>query len=136
MIKLELRLRSVFRSIYDLQAAFVFKVPEELQQTPCDFFGFTSKGRAIVIEAKQVKRSSLPVGGEPGLLVHQVRALTQASNCGAISIVVWQHGDDIMCMHWHQASRLAVGRKSIPLMDAMGYKVGDLLAWFNDALQS
>jgi hypothetical protein len=133
-MKLELRLREVFRQLYDQQVAFVFKVPEALQQTPCDFFGWTVKGRAIAIEAKQVTRNALPIGSSNGLAPHQVLALRQASECGAHSILVWQHGEKIMPMHWYQAVGLFEGRKSIPLSAAM--PTDDLLKWFTIALQS
>lgn len=135
-MKLEITLRRIFEVIYDYQTAFIFKVPEALRQTPCDFFGHTAGGRAILIEAKQVTRDSLPIGASPGLAPHQVLALKQASACGAHSIIVWQHGEMIMPMHWFQAARLFEGRKSIPLKMAQGHRTEDLFGWFDYALRS
>jgi hypothetical protein len=134
-VKLELRLRDVFRQLYDQQVAFVFKVPEALQQTPCDFFGHTRAGRAILIEAKQVKRSCLPVGGSPGLAPHQWLALRQASACGAHSFVVWQNGDLIVPMDFASAATASSGRKSIPWEWAKNMAC-DPLRWFEDRLRS
>jgi penicillin-binding protein-related factor A (putative recombinase) len=135
-MKLELRLREVFRQLYDQQVAFVFKVPEALQQTPCDFFGFTVSGRAILIEAKQVTRDRLPLGTSNGLAPHQVTALQQASACGAFSIVVWQHEDMIMPLHWREVVSLSEGMKSIPLKRAQAHRTYSLLDWFAVALRS
>jgi hypothetical protein len=36
--KLELLLRKAGRELADYQVARIFKVPEEMSQTPCDFF--------------------------------------------------------------------------------------------------
>lgn len=136
MQKLELTLRKVFRELYDWQVAFIFKCPEAMHQTPVDFFGHTAAGRAILIEAKEVNRESLPVGIKPGLLPHQVLALRQASDCGCHSIVVWQHGEMIMPIYWHHFVNLYAGRKSVPLVRARQHRVEDLLRWFRESLES
>lgn len=135
-MKLELRLRAVFRELYDLQVAFLFKVPEAIQQTPCDFFGWTAKGRAIVVEAKQVNRASLPIGTSNGLAPHQWLALRQAAACGAHSYLVWQRGDVIMVLDFGTCLRLTENRKSIPFWDAAGYQTHSLIDCFSRLLQS
>jgi hypothetical protein len=114
--KLELDLRAFARQLYNEQIAFLFKVPEDVQQTPCDFFGHTRFGRAILIECKMVKRRSLPLGaaGANGLQPHQWCALEQAHKTGAISLLLWQNGEDAALLNVPQIKLLAQGRKSIP----------------------
>jgi hypothetical protein len=76
---LELLLRKAGRELADHQVCRFFKVPEEMQQTPCDFFGYTKIGRAILIEAKWVHRTNLPINCSPGLLPHQWNELEAAN---------------------------------------------------------
>lgn len=111
--KLELEARAFFRQLYNEQLAFIFKVPEELQQTPCDFFGFNRLGRAILIECKQVNRKKLPIGTSNGLQAHQWTALRQAHECGALSYLLWRRGEDTVCLPWSVCRTLSEGRRSI-----------------------
>jgi hypothetical protein len=115
-------MREFARQLYNEQVAFIFKVPEELQQTPCDFFGFTRAGRAILIECKQVNRPNLPVGVNPGLQPHQWRALEQAHACKAVSCILWRRGEDIVALMWSFAREISSDRKSIAWDDCIGFK--------------
>lgn len=111
---LEAVLRKAGRELADYQVARFFKIPEEMQQTPCDFVGYTNIGRAILIEAKLVHRASLPIGCEPGLSVHQWNELESANKAGALALLCWaQHG---ICatITFDIAAKLAEGRRSIP----------------------
>jgi hypothetical protein len=113
--QLELEVREFSRTIYNESAAFLFKVPEELQQTPVDFFGFTRAGRAVLIECKQVRRTSLPVGdGTNGLQGHQWNALELAHRCGAVALLVWRRGADTLVLPFDAVLEATAARRSIP----------------------
>ena len=112
--KLESLLRLVGRELANYQVCRFHKIPEEMQQTPCDFMGFTVTGRAILIEAKMVRRTSLPIGMSPGLSKHQWNSLGEANRAGAIALIVWAHGGTTACLSMDMAEALAAGRKSIP----------------------
>ena len=92
MNSLEILLRKIGRDLADKQVARFWKVPEEMQQTPCDFFGYTKTGRAILIEAKKVNRPRLPIGTSPGLKIHQWNELCDANRARAHGILIWQRG--------------------------------------------
>lgn len=111
--KLESMIRKAARALEDRQLAMIWKVPEEMQQTPCDFFGFTSQGRAILIEAKMVNRPRLPVGKSPGLLPHQWHALRSAHRAGALSFIIWMMGDLFSIIQYHEAEAWMGNGKSI-----------------------
>lgn len=114
--KLELVLRKAGRELADWQVARFFKVPEEMAQTPCDFFGYTAIGRAILIEAKMVNKTSLPIGdsGHHGLASHQWNELADANRAGALSLIAWARGDICAVISFDVALALAQDRKSIP----------------------
>lgn len=112
--KLELVLRKVGRELADHQIARFFKVPEEMAQTPCDFFGYTACGRAILIEAKMVNATSLKVAGEPGLSAHQWNELDDANRAGALALICWSRGDVVKTFGMDMAKALSAGRRSIP----------------------
>lgn len=112
--QLELEMRDLARRLYDEQIAHIFKVPEAMQQTPVDFFGFTRRGRAILIECKQVNRAYLPIGTSNGLAAHQWNALDLAHNCGAVSLIVWRRGDYTDVIEWDIFKLRRGDRKSIP----------------------
>jgi hypothetical protein len=112
--KLEILLRRAGRELADYQVARFFKVPEELAQTPCDFFGYTVIGRAILIEAKMVERPSLPIGNDPGLQPHQWNELADANRAGALSLVCWARGGICATLSFDLAAKLAEDRRSIP----------------------
>lgn len=118
--QLEADVREYAQQLYNEQLAFIFKVPEEMTQTPCDFFGHTRYGRAILFECKMVNRPSLPLGKEPGLRPHQIRALDQAEKCGAISFVVWRRGDDTLVVPYLDIFSVT-DRKSLPWVKPQGY---------------
>ena len=111
---LEKLLRKAGTELAAYQVARFWKFPEELQKTPCDFMGFTVTGRAILIEAKQVKRASLPTSGNPGLRPHQYLALNEANKAGALAIVCWANGDQCATLTWDMVLELSAGRFSVP----------------------
>jgi hypothetical protein len=111
--QLELDMREFARFLYNEEAAFIFKVPEEMAQTPVDFFGFNRAGRSILIECKQVKRLSLPIGTSNGLQAHQWNALELAHRCGAIAVLLWRNGDETNVLTFRQILEATAVRKSI-----------------------
>jgi hypothetical protein len=112
--RLELLLRKAGRELADYQVARFFKVPEEMAQTPSDFFGYTAHGRAILIEAKMVHRASLPIADDPGLQAHQWNELMDAHRAGAIALICWSQGQTCATISMDVAITLAADRKSIP----------------------
>jgi hypothetical protein len=112
--KLESLLRKAGRELADWQVCRLFKVPEEMQQTPCDFFGYTPAGRAIMIEAKMVSRPRLPLGQAPGLSVHQWNALREAHRANCLALIAWQRGGTIAVFDVDMAIVLSTGMRSIP----------------------
>ena len=112
--KLELLLRKAGRELADYQVARIFKVPEEFAQTPCDFFGFTAYGRAILIEAKMIERPSLAIGNDPGLQPHQWNELCDANRAGCLALICWARGNVCATISVDMAIKLSEGRKSIP----------------------
>lgn len=116
--KLETMMRQVGRGLRDLQVAWIFKVPEEMQQTPCDFFGYTRTGRAILLECKMVNRASgLPVGNSPGLSPHQWMELEEAHRAGAVSLIAWACGEMVAVFSWPEAREALGERRSIRWVD-------------------
>lgn len=111
---LESRIRRVGRLLHDHQVAYIFRVPDEFTTTPCDFFGFTACGRAILVEAKQVARTSLPISQSPGLAPHQWNALLDAWRANCLALIAWQRGETVSVFDMDIATELSRGRKSIP----------------------
>ncbi len=112
---LESLVRLAGNELADAQVARLFKVPEEMQQTPCDFFGYTASGRAILVECKMVSsRSSLPIGTAPGLRPHQWCELTDANRADALALICWAHKGTVAVISVDMATKLSEGRKSIP----------------------
>lgn len=111
---LEARMRRVCKLLRDHQVAKLFKFPEEMQSTPCDFMGHDSKGHAILIECKQVNRPSLSVKDRPGLRPHQWLALREAAATTAFSFIMWQRGDTIAIVSTRHAEALTEERVSVP----------------------
>jgi len=112
--KLELVLRKTGRILAEHQIAHLFKVPEEMQSTPVDFFGYTAAGRAILVEAKMVSRPSLPIGDSPGLQPHQWNALLDANRANCLALICWSRDDVVATIDVDMALELSKGRKSIP----------------------
>lgn len=112
--KLEIILRKAGRELAEMQIARLFKVPEEMQQTPVDFFGYTSYGRGILVEAKMVDRPALPIGNDPGLSVHQWNELEDANRAGCIALICWARHDICKTISMDMAIELSRGRRSIP----------------------
>jgi len=115
MNALELLLRKAGRELSDYQVCRFFKVPEEMQQTPCDFFGYTACGRAILIEAKMISGPRLDISATSnGLSIHQWNELEAANKAGALSLICWARGGDCATLSFDLAAKLAEGRRSIP----------------------
>ncbi len=112
--KLESLLRKAGKELAEWQVCRFYKIPEEFVMTPCDFFGFTPQGRAIMIEAKMVERASLPLGTAPGLLPHQWTALREASRANCLALIAWQRGSSIAVFDVDMAIALSEHRKSVP----------------------
>lgn len=111
---LEHLLRKAGRELAELQVARFWKFPEELQKTPCDFMGFTATGRAILIEAKMVVGTSLPISNTPGLAPHQFVALDEANKAGAVSLLCWAQDGVCATLSFDMVLALSKGRLSIP----------------------
>lgn len=132
--RLEQRIQEFGDELATWQQCRIWKVPEAWIYTPCDFFGFTCHGRAILIEAKMVSsRAALPTRCAPGVKGHQWAALEEASRAGAIALIAWAYGESVAVIDWDMASELSKGRKSIPwgaIDDVFkhDYESGDLLA--------
>lgn len=127
-------MREVARHLYDAQVAHLFKVPEEWTQTPCDFFGHTAHGRAIMMECKQVNRTSLPIHDAPGLAPHQWLHLRQGAACGVHAFIIWRRRQETAVLKIPAAVLLSEGRASIPWKGgADGFLVEDLLRFFTSA---
>ncbi len=112
--KLELLIRKAGRCLRDHQVAVLRKIPEEFQQTDCDFYGYNVTGRAILVEAKMVSRPSLPIGKSPGLAGHQWMALCDANAANVLALICWMKGDTIATFDIDMAKSLMAGRLSIP----------------------
>lgn len=116
--KLEALVRKAGRELMDYQVARLFKVPEEMSQTPCDFFGYTVDGRAILIECKMVNRPSLPIASSSnGLSVHQWNELVDANKANALALICWSRGDVCAAITMDIALKLSEGRRSIAWND-------------------
>lgn len=111
---LESLLRITGRRLAEHQIAYLFKVPEEMTTTPCDFFGYTRTGRAILIECKEVQRPSLPIGTAPGLAPHQWNALRDAGRADCIALICWMREGILATIDIHMAAAFSRGRRSIP----------------------
>lgn len=115
MNALESTIKGAAKLLADRQLARIYKVPEDFIQTPCDFFGFTIMGRAIMIEAKMRDKPSLSIGSD--LKPHQWMAMKEALKAGCISVIAWQRGNEIALVSPYIVNSLTktdVPRKSIP----------------------
>lgn len=120
---LELRVQYVANLMHSHQVARLFKIPNDIRladgevthggQTPCDFMGWTITGRAIAVECKMFKQSSLPVG-KGGLKAHQLIAITECHKAGGVGLLVWQRGEEIAIIDPDQIATYSRSRKSIP----------------------
>lgn len=73
------------------------------QHTGCDFFGHTSSGHAVLIEAKSLDRPNLPMKVErvskkvaPGVKRHQLVTLLAAHAHGSHAYVIWRRKEAVM----------------------------------------
>lgn len=113
--KLEMILRHLGRELADYQVCRFYKIPEEMQQTPCDFIGFTAIGRAILIEAKMVNRTALPINDSSnGLSLHQWNELCDANRAGALALICWARQGIVKTFGIDMAIALSKDRRSIP----------------------
>ena len=113
-MSLEIQLRRLGRELRNYQLGVFWKIPEEMTQTPCDFIGHTTIGRAILIEAKEVNRTSLPINDSPGLLPHQWNALLEANLANALTFICWARQGTCATITMDMALRLSKDRLSIP----------------------
>lgn len=126
--KLELLIRKAGRCLRDHQVANLRKIPEEFQRTDCDFYGYNVSGRAILVEAKMVNRTALPIGQSPGLIGHQWLALCEAGRANVLTLICWMSGNVIATFDIDMAIELSAGRKSIPwesIPDRFKHTMGD-----------
>lgn len=114
---LEALIRHTGRVMAEHQIAYLFKVPEEMVATPCDFFGYTKDGRAMLIECKEVARTSLPIGNSPGLAKHQWNALRDAGRANCIALICWMRKGILATIDIDMAAKLSENRRSIPWKD-------------------
>lgn len=131
--KLEHLITLAGRALADRQVCRIFRIPGAMTATPCDFAGYAADGRAILIEAKMVDRSYLPLGKSPGLKPHQWNELCDAQRAGALAIIAWQRGDAVALISPTQAALLAGTSRSIPWQDKWidaASRIDDLLAGF------
>lgn len=83
------------------------------EESPADFWGFTTEGRAILLECKESGKSSLPLS-PAGLKVHQRLALMEVHMAGGVALLVWQRAHEIAVIDMDIVDRISRGRKSIP----------------------
>lgn len=125
MNDLERLIRKAAKVLRDHQVCRLYKFPNDLrmlkgleiafgEKVPVDFMGFTASGRVIMIEAKQVKRASLPIAIEPGLKPHQWEALCECHRANGIALICWQRGKEVATVDVEMAAILSGGRASIP----------------------
>lgn len=120
---LERRIKAVARGLHAFQVARLYKLPNDVkiidgemifaEQVPCDFFGFTSSGRAILVECKMCKGDTLAVGDKKGVKPHQIQALREVQRAGGIGLLVWQRLLDLAVIDIDQVIAYSAGRKSI-----------------------
>jgi hypothetical protein len=113
-VALEALIRHTGKVLAEHQVACLFKVPEAFTTTPCDFFGYTKDGRAILIECKEVARLSLPIGKSPGLAPHQFNALRDAGRANCIALVCWLRKGVLATIDIDMVVALSKDRRSIP----------------------
>jgi penicillin-binding protein-related factor A (putative recombinase) len=86
------------------------------EESPADFWGFTTTGRAILVECKECGNPSLPLSPS-GLKVHQRLALMEVHSAGGVALLVWQRRRQIAVIDMDILERISRGRKSIPWAD-------------------
>lgn len=115
--------RRVGRKLEELQRAKLWKLPNDLRITssgeavygekgPADFFGHTSSGRAIFIECKDIKGTSLALGSR-GIKPHQWIAIAELTRAGGIGLVIWARDEMVAILDVDMIRSLTRGRKSI-----------------------
>ena len=82
------------------------------EKGPADFFGHTCSGRAIFIECKDIKSSSLALGAR-GVKPHQWIALAELTKAGGIGLVIWAREEMVAVLDVDMIKSLTRGRKSI-----------------------
>ena len=85
-------------------------------RTGCDFFGYTSRGQHVALEAKGIAKPSLRIYCEEGagVHIHQMLHLEEVARAGGKAVIVWRNDTGITAMEIRAAIGLAKGRKSIP----------------------
>jgi hypothetical protein len=112
--KLESLVKVAAKTLHCQGLCTLYKIPEEMKQTPCDFFGHDREGRVIMIECKILNKPSLPCGGRSGVKAHQLGALVHCSQTGGHAFVLWQHGVDVALLPMRIVQRMLMDRMSLP----------------------
>ncbi len=123
MNRLETMMRRVGKALEEDQRAKLWKLPNDLRITssgkavwgekgPADFFGHTCTGRAVLIECKDIKATSLSMGSR-GLKPHQWIALAELTRSGGIGLVVWAREAAVAILDVDMIHALSRGRKSL-----------------------
>lgn len=124
MNELENLLRKAEPHLRAKQICTYWKIPNDLRLTgdavvfgqrgPCDFIGHTTRGEALLIEAKICQKRSLAVPSKGGIPGHQWVALRDANAAGAIALIAWMRGSEIALLPFQKAEELLGDRRSIP----------------------
>lgn len=110
------------------------------QRTGCDFFGYNSDGRVVMIECKISKPDRLKLDERNGLRPHQFDTLKNCARAGGIAIVVWQHKNEIASMPVMFVADVMEreGRRSIVWSDVIApfrhHKTDDPVSWLEKHL--
>ena len=88
-------------------------------RTGCDFFGYTSRGQHVALEAKGIAKPSLRIYCEEGagVHIHQMLHLEEVARAGGKAVIVWRNdtgitameiraGSPASCKHCEQVSAL------------------------------
>lgn len=121
---LETHVKQIAAELHALQVCRLYRLSNDLKvagdqliyadQQPCDFFGFTASGRAILVECKITAKPTLAVSSKSGLRAHQLRALLEVHRANGLGLLVWQHALEIAVIDIEQVLTYGEGRRSVP----------------------
>lgn len=114
MNQLESAVKEAAKTLHCQGCCTLFKIPEEMRQTPCDFVGYDRYGRIIMVECKILNRKSLPCGGGSGCKPHQLGALLQCHRAGGHAFLLWSRGAEVALLPMGAVESMLEGRKSLP----------------------
>src|SRR5690606_27994321 len=75
-------------------------------------------GLAILLECKQVARTSLSIVTSPGLQPHQFGALEDCWRAGGIALVAWQRRQELALIPFQELARLSLGLRRLAVAGA------------------